>query len=68
MAYNVPAIETFVNDINTALNDLIILREDLNSVDRLWSLFDGADVVAIRDNISTKLTNAKALVSALQVP
>lgn len=68
MAYNVPAIEQFINDLNAAANSLLEIREDLNATDRLWAVFDVTDVDNIRAAVDAKLTAAKAQVNALTVP
>lgn len=68
MAYNVPAIETFVGDINAAINDLIQVREDLDATDRLWPSLDANSKTAVRAQISNKLAAAKAAIQAISVP
>ena len=68
MAYNVPAIEQFVEDVNAAANAILEIRGDLFSTDRLWPVLDAAAVTAIRAKVAADLAAAKALVAALTVP
>lgn len=68
MAYNVPAIEAFVDDINDAINALIEVREDLGATDRLWLSLNANSKTAVKAHISDKLAAAKTAIQSIAVP
>lgn len=65
---NVPAIQTFLDNVNAAVNSLLVIRDDLNATDRLWPSLDAASKQAIRTQLAADLDAAKTAIAALLVP
>lgn len=65
---NVPAIQAFNDDLNTAVNALLVIRDSLHATDILWPSLNAGSKTNIKAQLDIDLAAAQVLVAALVVP
>ena len=65
---NVQAISDFVDALNTSINALLAIRDEIHATDVLWPSLSAAVKTNIHNQVAADLVAAQALVAALAVP